>query len=78
MIVEALVTWAICTKGQLLDHDRSCPWVQIAQVTKAPTIIYVHICIYIYIYIDIYMFQTQRLNRQSVIRRMKSVCSKTK
>ena len=21
-----------------LDHDRSCPWVQIAQVTKAPTI----------------------------------------
>jgi len=22
-----------------LDHDRSCPWVQIAQVTKAPTII---------------------------------------
>jgi len=21
-----------------LDHDRNCPWVQIAQVTKAPTI----------------------------------------
>jgi len=23
----------------MLDHDRRCPWVQIAQVTKAPTII---------------------------------------
>jgi len=22
-----------------LDHNRSCPWVKIAQVTKAPTII---------------------------------------
>jgi len=25
-----------------LDHDRSCPWVQIAQVTKAETIRFLH------------------------------------
>ena len=46
--------------------------------------IYIYVCIYtymhiyIYIYTYIYIFQTQRLNRQSVIRRMKSFCSKTK
>ena len=42
MIVGALVTWAIYTQGQLLlwssliirgvDHNRSCPWVWMAQV----------------------------------------------
>jgi len=53
MIVGALVTWAICTQGQLLmiklDHDRSCPWVQIAQVTKVPTIMCACMCVCIFV-----------------------------